>query len=339
MSKWREQKGVALLLTIVTISFLVAMTVLLIADVDQQLEEADLAVQDTIERNLLYSGLQLARAALFADLQENEFDSQLDRWAELDTSGMALVPGDVRLSVKVRDLTGLLQINSLVSQPLEGTKDERRKAEERASTKYSIWQRFLLSGKFAVEDEEQATEIIHALIDWQDADDESNEYGAETGYYLSMDPAYSSANEPLFVDDELLLVKGITPQLFFGNEEHEGIAPYITTRGTDGVININTAPAPVLLALNDELDQEMAESIIDFRNESDNQEALAQADWYTQLIDIPDDIVLPGELLSVQSTWFEVVVTVETSSGYGSAIGVIVRSEDGQVAVVEWHVQ
>lgn len=61
-------------------------------------------------------------------------------------------------------------------------------------------------------------EIADAIRDWIDSDDTSREYGVESEYYESLTPAYSAKNGPLETIDELLLVKGVTPDLLYGED-------------------------------------------------------------------------------------------------------------------------
>ncbi|WP_197442837.1 type II secretion system protein GspK [Lignipirellula cremea] len=55
-----------------------------------------------------------------------------------------------------------------------------------------------------------------AIMDWLDDDDEVREFGAELDHYSSLDPPYQPKNGPLATVEELLLVRGVTPQLLFG---------------------------------------------------------------------------------------------------------------------------
>ncbi|MGB1926861.1 MAG: type II secretion system protein GspK, partial [Rubripirellula sp.] len=55
-----------------------------------------------------------------------------------------------------------------------------------------------------------------AILDWLDEDEESREFGAEAEYYNSLPTPYSPANGPLQTVEELLLVRGVTPNLLFG---------------------------------------------------------------------------------------------------------------------------
>ncbi|MFI4875489.1 MAG: general secretion pathway protein GspK, partial [Blastopirellula sp. JB062] len=63
-------------------------------------------------------------------------------------------------------------------------------------------------------------EIADAILDYLDEDDEPREYGAEVDYYSGLDPPYAPKNGPLETVEELLLVRGVTPQLLFGRDEN-----------------------------------------------------------------------------------------------------------------------
>jgi hypothetical protein len=59
-------------------------------------------------------------------------------------------------------------------------------------------------------------EIADAILDWLDPDDEPRELGAEVDYYSRLTPPYGCKNGPVDTVEELLLVRGVTPQLLFG---------------------------------------------------------------------------------------------------------------------------
>ncbi|MEM7457089.1 MAG: hypothetical protein AAF456_22290 [Planctomycetota bacterium] len=60
---------------------------------------------------------------------------------------------------------------------------------------------------------EMTEQIADAIIDWVDSDDEVREYGAESDFYA---PNYACKNGPMDSIEELLLIRGVTPQLMFG---------------------------------------------------------------------------------------------------------------------------
>src|SRR5206468_7622111 len=55
--------------------------------------------------------------------------------------------------------------------------------------------------------------IADAILDWLDADDTPRQFGAESDYYLGLNPPYETKNGPLDALDELLLVSGVTSWL------------------------------------------------------------------------------------------------------------------------------
>jgi len=76
---------------------------------------------------------------------------------------------------------------------------------------------------------EEADEIADAILDWRDADDLVRTNGAEADYYAGKGLPYRPANGPFKVLTELLLVRGISPGLFWSdplreilNKEKEG---------------------------------------------------------------------------------------------------------------------
>lgn len=65
---------------------------------------------------------------------------------------------------------------------------------------------------------EMLEEIADAIIDWRDEDDTPSTGGVEGGYYENLQFGYMARNGPLRTIRELLLVKDVTEQLFFGED-------------------------------------------------------------------------------------------------------------------------
>ncbi|MFN9961999.1 MAG: general secretion pathway protein GspK [Planctomycetota bacterium] len=59
-------------------------------------------------------------------------------------------------------------------------------------------------------------DIADAILDYIDGDTEAREYGVETSFYEGQSPPYSAKDGPLDSIDELLNVRGVTPQMMFG---------------------------------------------------------------------------------------------------------------------------
>ena len=65
---------------------------------------------------------------------------------------------------------------------------------------------------------EMNEEIADSILDWLDEDDEPRDFGVEGEYYEGLPTPYPCKNGPMDSLDELLLVRGVTPQLLFGND-------------------------------------------------------------------------------------------------------------------------
>ena len=63
-------------------------------------------------------------------------------------------------------------------------------------------------------------EVADAILDWIDADDMPREFGAEIDYYGNLDPPTRPRNGPIAGLDELLHVRGVTPELLFGLDQN-----------------------------------------------------------------------------------------------------------------------
>jgi general secretion pathway protein K len=91
--------------------------------------------------------------------------------------------------------------------------------------------------------------VVNSIQDWRDPNDEHRLSGAESDdYYLKLPVPYRARNANLESVTELLQIKGITPELYYGAERKGGLADAVTVRST-GQVNINTAGPLVLRAL------------------------------------------------------------------------------------------
>jgi type II secretory pathway component PulK len=68
-------------------------------------------------------------------------------------------------------------------------------------------------------------DVADAIVDWIDPDDEPRANGAENSYYMGLSPGYRCKNGPLDTVEELLYVRGVTPDLLFGTDRNRNGAP------------------------------------------------------------------------------------------------------------------
>jgi len=61
-------------------------------------------------------------------------------------------------------------------------------------------------------------ELAASIIDWRDEDSEITPGGAEDEYYLLLSESYNCKNSPLETVDEILLIKGASEELLYGED-------------------------------------------------------------------------------------------------------------------------
>jgi general secretion pathway protein K len=74
-----------------------------------------------------------------------------------------------------------------------------------------------LIGNLGLEAEKRDV-VVDCILDWRDPDDFVRINGAEDDYYQSLKEPYHCKNGNLDSIEELLLVKGVTPELFYGRK-------------------------------------------------------------------------------------------------------------------------
>ncbi|MBW1764016.1 MAG: general secretion pathway protein GspK, partial [Deltaproteobacteria bacterium] len=192
----KNNRGVALILTILIISLMVTLTLHFNKSMRSELYAAVNLRDDVRLGCIARSGFNWALAVLSADAEENDFDSLHETWASLkDLSSYSSSLFDQGVfEVEVIDLSGRIQINQLVGS--KGKYNDKQK---------DILTRFLESDKFDI-DPEEVDDIIDALKDWIDPDSEVTRFGAEDSYYQALETPYTCRNAPLESLEELLLI-------------------------------------------------------------------------------------------------------------------------------------
>ena len=337
----RDQRGMALVLTLMAVSFLVAITVQLTTSVNWQMQGAG-NLRDSVQLDAISrSGLSLARAALLADLKNNNFDSEHDSWGVKLSEDAPALFGQGKLKVEVTDLSGLLQVNAL------NPDKKNPKYKELQKKQVDLWRRLLTSGKFAVADDDEARKLIDAIIDWIDSDDNvKNGNGAENGYYLSLSPSYKARNAPVTYLEELLLIRGMTKELFYGKDGKLSLAKYLTVAGdtasktgSAGSININAAPLELLLALDPmgNMSDQNGNDMIEFRQDEAHKADLAILTWY---IPFSGGSEFEKDLITVKSNYFKVSVTAKHNNMTRTGTGILERVDGkDEQKLLYWEVR
>ena len=346
--------GMALLIVLTVISLIIILTIQFNQNMRQELVTSGIESNNITLECMARSGINLAMAALDNDAKENEYDSLQDSWALLADENLSPLFDSGSLGIEITDNSGKFQINGIVlsktgeqatsqnqgsGNQLDNIKllSPKQAAAQELAARNILW-RLLRNEPFSLEDSE-ARAIIDSLIDWIDAGDGDweQEFGAESSYYQSLKTPYQCKNGPVEFIEELLLVKGITPELLFGNDKHPGLARLLTTHGTDGNININTADPLLLQALHEDLTKQMADDMLAFREDTNNKDSLASIKWVTEVL--PS---LSGQNglknITVKSNSFTVLAQARLDSS-SKKITATLQRDSQKTTLLHWRVE
>lgn len=177
-------------------------------------------------------------------LREDARDSSTDHLAEIWAQPFPVLPIEsesVRgaLTGELLDLQGRFNVNNLIGP--NGAVDALALAQfERLLGILDIDKRF-----------------AGLAADWIDADEDTGfPNGAEDPIYSSMTPPYRTANSSIATVSELMALEGMEREAF------ARLAPFISALPGRTALNVNTAPAPVLQSLDDNLSPADVESLI-----------------------------------------------------------------------------
>ena len=233
----RRQRGVAVLtaMLVVTVGTVLAVNLMWQAQLDQRRTAAALAA----DQGLMYAQGAEAWAAdiLRQDLVASpSFDALGEIWA---TEIPPLPVEGGAIAGRIEDLHGRFNLNNLVS--LNGQENELAVRQ---------FERLLALL-------ELDSGLAGAVVDWLDPDTDARfPNGGEDADYGATDPQYRTANVMITSPSELMAVTG------FDAESYAVIAPYVTALPIGTRLNVNTAAAPLLASLSDELDLSTAASLV-----------------------------------------------------------------------------
>jgi general secretion pathway protein K len=237
-----NERGAALVLALLVVALLTVLILELDADARREYREAAVFRDNLKATMLARSAVQLARVTLQEDFRKKAstgaaFDARGDLWAQPLTDHPL---GDGTVTAAMEDERGKLNLNALAGG-----------AEMRTAQMARLRRLFLLL--------QLDPALVDTLADWIDDNGLPEPNGAESPYYQSLTPPYRAANMALQTLSELHLVKGFTADIV------RRLAPHVTlypAKSPDAWINLNTATAEVIQALDPRITRETANEII-----------------------------------------------------------------------------
>jgi general secretion pathway protein K len=140
--------------------------------------------------------------------------------------------------------------------------------------------------------EDGASEITAAIIDWRTRVDREKPSPFDS-FYLSQSPSFVARHASFQENEELLLVKGMTPELYFGNDldaNRPGLRDCLTVYSGGFGLDINTAQRATLEAVG--IDASDADTIVNIRKQHPITDV-------RQLRDIVESLGPAGRMLTI----------------------------------------
>jgi general secretion pathway protein K len=316
--------------------------------------ETKLAQKADNEQQLLWlgrSGVEYARwiLAQSASIPSEPYDSLDQIWA-----GGPGGPGETN-----SPLAGISMDNFPVGEGTISIKitDLERKANINTANTATLQQALTLMGV----DADSLSVVSDSIQDWRSPPAPPRVAGAENDYYQSLNPPYNAKNAPIDDLSELLLVKGVTPEIYWGsaasghtpaNFQHPKLGlgttpdqipnyPFglvdIFTPISSGKININTADINVLQMLPG-VDTNTAAAIIQQRNGPEGVPTPFRSVSQIAIAGVnPQAIAQLNNLCTVRSSTFEVHVTAHIGDSSREFVAILFRNTGTDIRVLRFY--
>jgi general secretion pathway protein K len=321
-------------------------------------------VETTLARNASHdyefewlgrSGVELARYVVAQQLQiPNEpYDALNQKWA-----GGPMGTNEALAAISLTDVRlGPGTFNVKLT-------DCERKFNINAADPIILAQALKLCGV----DVSEAGQITDSILDWIDPDDQPRPSGAESDFYLGSNPPYQAKNGPLDDLTELMLIRGVSPDMFFGTDLSQADVPRSVTGRALAVnkytgpiytnalrdmftttslraVNLNTASALVLQMIPG-VDANIAQAIIARRAGLDGVDGTEDDVPFRapgELAGVPgfspQGVQLMGRFFSMRSATFEVAVEVDINGQKRTMVALIYRASARDVRTLYTHWQ
>ena len=278
-----KQHGAALITVMIMVTVVIAVLASMFHEHGVDVAKSTKILHSERAALLALSGESLAIDMLKRDEREQAgVDTLDDIWA-LQLPAIPLE--EANLLVTLSDLQSKWNINNL--QRYKPATINAIRAASTGNSDLSILERL-----GATQDTLIDQSHIAAIIDWLDSDDIPLPSGGEENEYLLEEPAYRPSNTLLTGLDELSLILALSPEL------RATISPFITALPEPTPINVNTASKEVLQSLHADINEAIAENLIETRTETPWQ----TMGEFSDALDIELNPINPGDVLSQINT-------------------------------------
>lgn len=197
-------------------------------------------------RNAFTAGGAFGQQPLFGGAQttgQQEEEEEVDVWVRGDGRWKKEEFGEGGYWVRVLDEGGKINLNEV---------DEAYLQQTFANLKFEM---------------DSSQLLVDTIQDWRDSDSLVRLHGAENDYYLGLPIPYPAKDGFFHTPEELLLVRGVTPALFYGREGPALRDLFTVYSSGGGGVNLATA-SPLVLEAATGQDPEAIAELIQRRSEA-----------------------------------------------------------------------
>jgi len=196
--------------------------------------------------------------------------------------------------------------------------------------------------------------VVDSILDWRDPDDLYRMNGAENDYYQSLKEPYRCKNASLDSIEELLLVRGVTPDLFYGRKgvktgeegakaSDVGLKDIFSVYAPGEQIDINSASTPALRGILG-IPSEAGKTILKAREEKgfQNQQDLLQRvpELSPFISEISGRLIFSSALTPLTTTYYTIESRGKSKEGGAvrglKAIVKIDRADKKGYKIIQW---
>ncbi len=322
-----DQRGVAIVIVLWVIMVLSLLISGFAFTMHVETQIASYARKELKAEMLARSGIEVAKMQLLLHQQSAAdawYDALNQDWATNEELYVNHELGDGVFNVKITDEESRIPVNSASEVQLE-----------RLMTLLNV-------------DPSDGDIIVDSILDWIGPGELTRLNGAKSDYYMSLSPPYRAKDAPMDRVDELLLIRGVTPELFHGTPATDrdpaqpGLADVFTTFST-GKVNVNTA-SPIVLQAMLGLNEVQVQAVLARRDGADgipgtdDDIPFRTVDEFFATIGKLDAAALQAVQgqVAVNSSFFTIKSTGEVG-GVKHTILATVHRDNGNIEIVMWQ--
>lgn len=235
----RKSRGAVLVMALLIVAAVASLAVSFASTFQLSLARGENRWHGAQANAYLVGAESLAIGVLKKDAEDSDVDNLDELWAQ------PIPPFPVEggwVGATLEDAQGRFNINALVGKA--AAKQGQTRLADRFTTPQRRFIRLLQTFEEVPVTEQEAVEVMEAIVDWLDQDDNVTGFGgAESLYYGQLEDPYHPANALFSSASELRLIRNVTQALY------QALLPLVEVLPEDSGMNVNTMSIPLLRSL------------------------------------------------------------------------------------------